>query len=755
MKETIIGKVEAIYFENPQNLYKVLRVQIEESKSGDLEGDIVVVGSFADISVEGEYEFSGDIVDHPKYGFQFKAEHYGQVKPSSESGLIRYLSGSRFPGIGKKTAERIVQTLGMNAIEDLMMDPEKLKQLNLSKKVSTSLVENLTLNYGMEKVTIALSEYGFGGELSQQILAKYKNRTLEIIQENPYLLAEEIKGIGFEKADMVAAHIGIRIDSEKRIESAILQMIQTSTYSEGNTFISAQSLLEETSSLLQKSRRGAVDLQKIAKSILTLVDEEKIQREDLDVFENTLYYAEHGIANKIDRMLNHAPVFTKTPQELDKLIEEVEAELEIQYDGIQKNAIKEAFANRFFILTGGPGTGKTTIIKGIVRLYSKITNLDESLGQDEDVSSILLAAPTGRAAKRMMEATGYSAGTIHRMLGLTLDGEEREEEVRSLVGGLLVVDEFSMVDTFLANMLFKAIHPEMHVIFVGDKDQLPSVGPGQVLHDLLQVEEIPKCELKQVFRQGGNSTIISLAHSIKDGVLPADFHTPQHDRVFKEANAVDVAKWVEFFVSKTIEKGYTIHDVHILSPMYKGAAGINNLNVLLQELFNSNADGRKREVEWFQKLRVGDKVMQLVNDSELNVFNGDFGVIKGIEWAREAEEREDIVIVGFERTEVRFKRSDAKKLTLSYATSIHKAQGSEFNIVILPLVHQFNRMLRRNLLYTGITRAKKSLILLGETNAFRQAVQFVDSNRSTRLKERFANLGYHMEEDLGTHTLSE
>ncbi|MGV1188689.1 SF1B family DNA helicase RecD2, partial [Enterococcus hirae] len=424
-------------------------------------------------------------------------------------------------------------------------------------------------------------------------------------------------------------------------------------------------------------------------------------------------------------------------KEVQKNIRRIEKIFGIQYGESQEKAISEAIRSPLFILTGGPGTGKTTVINGIVNLFAELNGLELDPNKyTQEIFPILLAAPTGRAAKRMNETTGLPASTIHRLLGL--NGREKSPSVstKELEGGLLIIDEMSMVDTWLANTLFKAIPTNMQVILVGDKDQLPSVGPGQVLHDLLGIDQIPKVELNQIYRQGDGSSIIPLAHEIKEGHLPSDFLQNQKDRSFFRSDAYSIEPLIAKIVEKAKNKGFTAQDIQVLAPMYRGPAGIDALNKMMQSIFNPGGAGRK-EVHWNETVyRIGDKVLQLVNTPELNVFNGDMGEITGIVLAKDSEDKVDELVIQFDANEVTYKRNEWNKITLSYCCSIHKSQGSEFKMVILPMVHQYQRMLQRNLLYTAVTRSKELLILLGEEQAYVTCVANESASRMTTLKKR-------------------
>nr|WP_245610092.1 ATP-dependent RecD-like DNA helicase [Tetragenococcus solitarius] len=736
----IVGKVAAIFFKNPNNFYKVLLVKITETDMNYNEKEIVVTGSFGNVQEEEVYRFFGERFNHPKYGEQFKASAYQKEQPTSENGLIHYLSSDKFPGVGKKTAEKIVDLLGEEAIDKILDDPALLKQISgLTKKKREMLLDTVRLNYGMDKVIVGLNRYGFGSQLAFAIYQTYKNDTLDVIEENPYQLVEDIEGIGFKKADNIAEQLGIDATSGKRIRAAILHQILQQSMETGNTYIEAKDLLEQVLHILESSRPVEIDPEKVANVVIELVEEGKIQQEDTKLFENSLYFAEWGIASSIERLLQRKREIHYSENKINKNLRKLEKRLDIIYGASQEKAIKEAICAPLFILTGGPGTGKTTVISGIVQLFAELNDIDlDPSKYSEETFPILLAAPTGRAAKRMNETTGLPSSTIHRLLGLNgRENKAKNTAPKELEGGLLIVDEMSMVDTWLANTLFKAIPDNMQVIFVGDKDQLPSVGPGQVLHDLLDIVEIPQKELTEIYRQEDGSSIIPLAHEIKSGQLPDDFTQNQKDRSYFSCRVGQIEPLISQVVLKAKQKGFTPQDIQVLAPMYKGPAGINALNKMMQEIFNSNTDKTKKEVTFNDTVyRIGDKVLQLVNAPEDNVFNGDMGEITGIIYAKDSDDKVDELVIAFDANEVTYKRNEWNKITLSYCCSIHKAQGNEFKMVILPMVNQYYRMLQRNLLYTAVTRSKEMLILLGETSAYKHCVEQVSTLRLTALKER-------------------
>ena len=729
-----VGTIEAIFFSNPANFYKVLLLAITDTNAEFKDDEIVVNGIIGDV-VEGDsYKFFGELTNHPKYGEQLKVTTYEKDVPTSGAGLVKYLSSEHFPGIGKKTAEKIVATFPEDTIDHILETPEQLSGILSSEKLA-AFVKRLSENHGMEKILSKLATYELPSKLNFQVYDLYKEATLDVIKENPYQLVFDIKGIGFKKADKIAEDEGISATSDARIQAGLIHTVLTNSLESGDTYIEARDLLNQTIDLLESARNVEILADQVAEMINVLLAEGKLQAIGTKLFENSLYFAEDGIYQRLDKLTNSK--VTKLAQDkFETIIGDVEANLEIRYDSLQKEAIYKALTHQFFILTGGPGTGKTTVIKGIVQAYASLNHLD--LNPDnytDDVFPIVQLAPTGRAARRMNELTGLPAATIHRQLGLNSDDLE-DDFGNDLSGSLLIVDEFSMVDTWLANKLFAAILPSMTVIFVGDADQLPSVGPGQVFADLLKIPDFATVRLDKIFRQGEGSTITNLAHDIKNGQLPADFTAKKADRSYIESKAVNIPNYIEQIASAWMKRGNDPFDLQVLIPMYKGVAGINQVNKSLQNLFNPLAD---RLEFLFQDtiFRQDDKVLHLVNEASLDVFNGDIGMITDLVPAKYTESKQDEIVMSFDGNEVSYPRAEWYKITLAYAMSIHKSQGSEFPSVIVPMVASYHRMLERNLLYTAITRAKQSLILLGEGQSFQTAVSRQGANRKTYLVERF------------------
>lgn len=731
-----IGQVQSEIFTSPDSFFKVLIVSVEEANFDWHEPEITVTGSFGDLSDDQTYRFEGKIVEHPRYGQQFQATSYHANRPTSKDGLIDFLSGKQFTGIGKKTAEKIVDKLGTDAINKIIADPHVLDELKLRKAIKNSLVDNLRANQGMDQIIIGLNDLGFGANLSSAIFDKYGEETLHVINENPYQLAAEIDGISFNRADQVAQKLGIATDDSRRIDAAIVQTLDDLTMETGDTFTTTKPLLQQTIQLLAQGSGGRVSTDLIANQIIELEKNQEISYADEKIYPTALYNAEWQIADHLHRLLTvdqeKLPVIT-----IEKTVTKVADQAGITYDQVQKEAIKTALNSKVMLLTGGPGTGKTTIIKGIVASYAKIHDLSLDVNEyKEKAFPVLLAAPTGRAAKRMSEATDLPASTIHRLLGLNGREMPTDMNARDLEGSLLIIDEMSMVDTLLFKTLIQAVPTSMHVVLVGDKDQLPSVGPGQIFHDLLDFAELPKVELTNIHRQAADSTIIPLAHAIKEGKLPPDLTNKMPDRSFISCHANQVPSVVQQIIDLSKKRDYSANDIQILAPMYRGQAGIDRLNELAQQAYNPPANG-KQEVDFRGiTFRVGDKVLQLVNVPEKNIFNGDIGKITAIESGRTVGKKNESITVDFDGNEVSYSRMEWNQLRLAYCISIHKAQGSQFKMVLLPIVQQFSRMLQRNLLYTAITRAAEKLVLIGEPYAVMTSVKNEAVNRKTSLVDR-------------------
>ncbi|MBM7584787.1 exodeoxyribonuclease V alpha subunit [Bacillus pakistanensis] len=737
----IKGRHIITIFHNESNMYSVIRIRVDETNDEYDDKEAVITGHFPKIHEQETYTFYGGFQDHPKFGMQFQAKHFKKEIPQTKQGVIQYLSSEMFKGIGKKTAEKIVKQLGENAISKILANPSLLDDIpKLPPDKAKDLYDSLMEHQGLERVMISLNQYGFGPQLSMKIYQEYKEQTLEIINKNPYRLVEDIEGIGFGRADELGAKLGITGSHPDRIKAACLYTLEQTSLQEGHVYSETEQLLLKVKALLENSQKETIAFTEISNEIIKLEEEGKIIGEETNVYLPSLFFSEKGIVSNIETILKQEQYEDQFPQsEFLLALGKLEDRLGVQYAPSQREAIETALMSPMMILTGGPGTGKTTVINGIVELYAELhgCSLEPKEYKDEPFP-VLLTAPTGRAAKRMTESTGLPAMTIHRLLGWNGQEGFDHDEDRSIEGKLLIVDEMSMVDTWLAHQLFKSLPDDIQVILVGDEDQLPSVGPGQVLKDLISSGVIPTVHLTDIYRQGEGSSIIEMAHEMKDGKLPANIVQQQKDRSFIQCSTSQVLEVIKKVVENAKKKGYSAKDIQVLAPMYRGPAGIDKLNEMLQEIFNSNSEGKRKELSFGDvKYRIGDKVLQLVNQPESNVFNGDMGEVVSVFYAKENTEKQDMLIVSYEGNEVTYTRQDLNQITLAYCCSIHKSQGSEFPIVILPVVKSYFRMLRRNLLYTAITRSKNFLILCGEEQALRIGVERQeDTQRKTGLLQK-------------------
>jgi exodeoxyribonuclease V alpha subunit len=736
----IRGQLLHEIFYNEENWYGVIRFKIEETNEPVKETEVVVVGNFPRLHEEEIYTFYGEWKNHPKFGMQYAVQRYERETPKTKAGVEKYLSSGLFSGVGKKLAKRIVEHLGVDALGIIAEAPERLEEVpGLSKERAKQIYQSILEHRSLERTMVFLYEFGIGVHLALRIYQTYKLETMDVLTETPYKLIEDVQGIGFKRADEIARATGISAASPERVKAAALHVLQESAYGEGHAYLPLAELVSRTLKLLAECGGHSFAEDDIQLAIQYMFEEQKLVWDEDRVYLPSLFFAEIGLAKRL-RYFAEREDFSGFPaSEFLKALGKVEEELGITYAATQREAVEKAIASGLMLLTGGPGTGKTTVIRGICHVFAQLhgISLDPNhYDPHENPFPILLVAPTGRAAKRMSETTGLPAMTIHRLLGWRGEGFEHDAE-HPVRGKLLIVDEMSMVDIWLANQLIRALPDEMQIVMVGDPDQLPSVGPGNVLKDLIDSGLIPLVELKDIYRQAEESSIIRLAHDVRQGIVPADFTAPLPDRRFFTSSPQDVALIVKQICLGAVKKGYTAKDVQVLAPMYKGTAGVNQLNEELQELFNPKQD-QKREVRFGETVfRVGDKVLQLANNPEEQVYNGDIGTVAAIFHPNENEEREELLVVSFDGREVTYKRSQYHQLTLAYCCSIHKSQGSEFPIVILPFVRNYFRMLRRKLVYTGITRSKSFLMMCGDPEAFRMAVENDDEGaRYSHLQKR-------------------
>jgi len=736
----LIGRPVVTIFHNPDSLFTIAKLKVRETNSGNEDKEIIVKGSFPQLNPEDDYKFTGKLVNHPTYGAQFDVHTFAKEMPATETGLVHYLSGDLFPGIGMKTAQTIVKKLGKDAIKKILDDPSILGTIpKLADDKKETLISVLEQNMGLERTIIQLNEWGFGPQIAMRIYQKYREESVSLLSENPYRLIEEVEGVGFQRADELGRNLGITGNHPSRIKAAILHSMNQAVQSAGHVYVEAEAVLPDVKRLLEMSQRIDIPFVDISQAIIVLVEEGKLSAEERRLYIPSLYFSEIGIAAKLERIMENDTADKFPVSEIRKAVGEVEERLGVNYAETQVAAIETALHSPLMILTGGPGTGKTTVIRGFVEVYAELHGLSldpKEYAKKKESFPIVLAAPTGRAAKRMSESTGLPAMTIHRLLGF--NGQEKDEETeREVEGRLIIIDEMSMVDTWLAHQLLKALANDVQLLFVGDQDQLPPVGPGQVLRDMLDSGKVPVIELTEVFRQSEGSSIIEMAHMIKRSEWTDDITKKTSDRSFIKAGSDRILEVVEQVVKNAITKGHPIKDIQVLAPMYRGPAGIDGLNKMIQEMVNPPGPKRKEVVFGEAIYRIGDKVLQLVNQPESNVFNGDMGEVIAIIKAKETIDKKELLVVSYDGIEVTYERNDLNQLTLAYCCSIHKSQGSEFPIVIMPIVRGHRKMLRRNLLYTGITRAKNFLILCGEPEEFRAGIARTDElERQTTLKER-------------------
>lgn len=724
-KGYVKGTVSHVVFRNEENYYTVALIRIQSTNEELKEKKLTVVGILPKLDPEETFLFFGQIVDHPKFGVQYQVDQFRRDLPQTKQGIIQYLSSDRFPGIGTKTAELIVTILGERAITKIVEDRSVLADIpKLSKEKADSLYTQLVDQQGVEQVLMTLSKHGFGVELSMKVYQAYGLQALDIIQTNPYQLIADVEGIGFRRADQLGAAIGLTGNHPERVRAGCLFLLQELCLQEGHVYLDKTTLISHVIGLLS-SYDCKIGPQEVEEQLLFMHEEETIVEEEERLYLKSLYFAERGIVTSIRKLLSEEVEDEFPEAEFLKALGQLEEELKIEYAPSQKEAIQTALTSPLMILTGGPGTGKTTVIKGIVELYARLhgLSLDAKSYTKSNPFPVLLVAPTGRAAKRMSEATELPATTIHRLLGWKggTGGFEKGDH-EPLSGELLIVDESSMVDIWLMNQLLKAVPKGMQVVLVGDQDQLPSVGPGQVLRDFLDSTIIPTVPLIDIYRQAEGSSIIELAHAMKQGEMPANLPEPQADRRFFPCKVDQVQQVVAQICENAMKKGYTAKDIQVLAPMYKGNAGITELNVMLQDLFNPKKEQRRELSFGDVVFRTGDIVLQLINNPDEHVYNGDRGEIVAIFYAKENAERQDQVVISFDGTEVVYPKKDLNQITHAYCCSIHKSQGSEFPIVVMPVVRSYTRMLRRNLLYTGITRAKQFLLLCGEMHSIYTAI---------------------------------
>lgn len=727
--ETVRGRIKNYVFHNDENSYSIARLVTEEQKQ------VTLVGYFPVVSEDILYEFSGSWVKHPTYGEQLKVESFKKCEEQSITGLISYLSSPFFHGIGPKTAEKIVQEFGIQAIKIIMEDKSILKKIGLSNVRIEKFYQQLLENQTNEHILISLYGFNLSGKMAMKLMNKYQMLTLEKLEENPYRLVDDIEGIGFIKADEIANKLGVAKDDPRRKKAAILYALETLAYQNGDLYLLENQLIQYTEQVLGES----MDL---SDAVFALVEEKRITIEEDRYYLTMSYVSEIYLADKIHKLVNVESLNIDLAY-ITTLLDAVEIQKNMQYTDIQKEAIITALTHPFSIITGGPGTGKTTIIDGLLevyRLYHKLNLKHPTIHE-----KIALMAPTGRAAKRMKELLDMDAKTIHRQLGYNYDGEFLYDEYHPLPHDLIIVDEASMIDLFLAKKLFGAIKVGCQVVIVGDVDQLPSVGPGQILSDLIESGTIPTVRLNQIHRQAKDSKIVRLSRLVNEQVLNHDDLISEQDVYLYRAHPEKIKDILIKQIQGALNEGYNlVEDIQILAPMYKGDLGIDSLNQTFQQALNPNKDVKMTYGD--KTYYVGDKVIQLINDPERFIMNGDIGVIKAI---KTNAQDEPYMIVDYDDNEVMYEKGDLDEINLAYAISIHKSQGSEYKIVMLPMIRSYMHMLKKELIYTAMTRAKRFLIVLGDMNLLIYAANHLSEKRQTTLKARLNGFITHdtIEED--------
>ena len=673
---------------------------------------ITFTGYFHELNEDDTYVLYGEAVNHPRYGFQFQTSRYERLKPTGKDAVTTFLSSDLFPGVGEKLARQIAEVLGDEAIDRILEDESCLYLVpKLSENKIKKIVSILKKYEESHKIIAELIDLNFSMREALSIYNEYKSNTQKIIDNNIYQIVYNLPDISFLKVDKAGEALGFDLADSRRVKAAILYIMKKIIYQNGDSFLSKELIINNVNSFLK------IDYDNYDVLFKELEEADYIVIDGDDYYLEEIWKAEANITERIYNLANR-PI--QKHKNLNSLLAELEKINNITYNGKQKEAIIKALESNILIITGGPGTGKTTIIKAITELYQHLNKLN----YDEFTERLALLAPTGRASKRMSESTFLPASTIHRFLKWNKDGGEfMVNEFNKSDVELVIIDEVSMIDVNLFDSLLKGLKSNIKLILVGDYDQLPSVGPGNLLKDLICSEMIETVHLNHLYRQGEDSYIISLAYEIKDGNLSENYLNTYNDYTFLKCSANHIKSNLMRLCEKVIEKGYDYKRLQILAPMYKGENGIDALNSELQNIFNPPSS-EKREIKSGNIIfRENDKILQLVNMPDENVFNGDIGVIKYIKYGNTSKSKKDEIYVDFDGNLVKYTPKDFVKIKHGFTISIHKSQGSEFEMVIMPMAHSYKRMLYKKLVYTGVTRAKKKLILIGEPEAFVYSVQ--------------------------------
>lgn len=740
--------VERITYQNPENGYSVLKCRVKDYS--DL---VPVIGNMIDANVGSVLVCDGNWKVDAKYGRQFVAENWEETLPATVYGMEKYLGSGLIKGVGPKFAKKIVQKYGVDTFAVIEDNVEVLIEIEgIGKKRVQMIAESWERQKEVKNIMLFLQEHQVSTSYAAKIYKQYGNDSISVMKENPYKLADDIWGIGFKTADQIAMKLGFGKESYVRLRSGLMYTLSELS-NDGHVFAGKQQLIDKASELLEASPETVIMTMDDMLKKEELILEKNIVRTDEDgnsitaIYLPPFFYAEVGVAGKLKKLASSPAgdkLYTRLMEArkstgneaLSVDIEAIQQKTHMEYDEVQADAIRTAATAKVMVLTGGPGTGKTTTTHGIISAY-------RAYGL-----KILLAAPTGRAAKRMTEATGLEAKTIHRLLECKPPEGYQKNEENPLEGDVLIVDECSMIDIVLMNSLLKAIPPTMRLIMVGDIDQLPSVGAGNVLRDIIDSGSFPVVRLTRIFRQAQTSRIIMNAHRINEGKMPDINNGKNTDFFFIENEDAEASvPRIVKLVQENLPKYYGVapSQIHVLTPMQRGVAGATNLNLSLQEALNPaehdifmRGKGRiTMPKECLRRsgyvFRADDKVMQIKNNYDKEVFNGDIGIIESV------NETDRTLKVNFDGRSIEYDVTELDELVHAYATTIHKAQGSEYPIVVMPIMMNHFVMLQRNLIYTGITRAKKVLVIVGTKKALAYAVKNVTvTKRNTLLKERLA-----------------
>lgn len=714
---TYTGRISFVRFYSEETKFIVASFECNEEGQ-----NITITGSMSHVSKDETYRLTGDYVVHPRYGKQFKISSYEVVLATDKSEIVRYLSSSLFKGIGRKQAETIVNTLGDDALSKIKEDPSCLLAVKgMSQRKIDVIVNVLTTQDTDAKLLNFFMSNGLSTRFLPAIQDAYGDQSVKVMKKNPYQLIRDIDGIGFKTADDLATKMNFDLHSPYRIKAAILDALNTLCFRSGATYEPLDALERAFYKFLPDASQDVFEEQ-----LQHLIEDHDIVLEEGRYYPADLYDSEVTIASLFKRF-RKLPKTTYKEDELNQAIENIEKELSIHYDDIQKEAMIRFMNEPAMILTGGPGTGKTTIVTAIVKLYHSL--------HPEHV--IDLAAPTGRAAKRLSELTNFEASTIHRLLkwDITKNTVGMNED-NPLSTQLLVIDEFSMVDTLVFAKLLKASRHVVKILMIGDDEQLPPVGCGAVLKDLMASKMVPTITLEHIYRQSEGSGIVKLAHAIRHHSYDASLIHSDDTHMISCFN-YEVPTVVQELIKQAMDEGYTMDDIQVLAPMYNGVAGIDALNEAIQNAVNPHDPDVEELRVGRRTFRVGDKILQLKNRVDDNVFNGDIGTLVDIEREDKIMHTPDTLVVDFDDQEVEYDPDHFREITHAFCMSVHKSQGNEFPIVIMSVLPDYHIMMRKNLLYTGLTRAKRALYLVGDEMAFVHGLERdVDTNRATTLTMR-------------------